>query len=529
MTIIKLRCKHCSSIAEEVRKVRSGNYVLSFLKCGHTFARYVQDTNKIEIISTDGKMPVPAQERAYDFAVASEFRCMLRMAPRTGKTVVTEMLFKRHPDVLFPALIVCKSRLTVNFFREFFRWSGGEHVAQVLESGKDIPFPSFKIYACSFNLLKKMLPKFKAQGINIKCIVADEVQHLKNRDADRTEALFELRAMFPDAKRIATSGTPITRHAPEYFTILNWLYPERFNNYDGYVRSFVDTIWDGRKHRLGGISKAAYPRFKQLTQDFILNMEKDEVNPDFPKVNRQLETVQMDKLVQEAYQQNLEAFCKEYEYTQKIAPGTNLLGILQRMRHLAGVAKVKPITEWVAEFLYDTDRKIVIFTEHRDVAKLLFNGLENICKASDMPAPLALPSGLGSEEALDLLKKFEKSHRVVIASTKANNEGMNMSFCDAFIMAERQWTPIPELQAEERFLGLEAIEMGTRSVDGIYFVAMNSIDEFQSQLAAIRWQAVNQTLTGNFSASSQWSEESVMKQLADKIFESGRKGIYRPI
>jgi SNF2 family DNA or RNA helicase len=528
MPIRKLRCDYCKSLVDEESRQIVGDIVISKFACGHTITRKASASNKIEVISSDGYELRSYQETAYDFAVKSEFRCLLRMEQRLGKTPTSIALMKRHRSELLPAVIVCKAALTEQYFREVLRWSNGEIIPQILTSGRDIPFNSFQVYICSFNLLSKMLPKFQKQGIEIKAIFADEVQHLVNREAQRTKAVSVLTSLYPDAKRIATSGTPFKNHAAEYFTLLNWLYPERFNNYEKYVLGYVDTIWDGKKNRLGGIAPSAMATFKARTNDFILDMTRADVAPELPTVNRQLETCQFDEEVRDAYNQNLEAFCREYEYTQKFSPGSNLLALLTKLRHLVGVSKVKPITEFASQFLYDTDRKLNIFVHHKDVGILLHRALANVLKSLDMPPPLQLTSELNAAERMQTLDIFEKERRVCITSTKAYNEGFDFSFCNAFIMAEREWSPVDEEQAECRHIGLKSPDPSV-SVDGIYFVAMNSMDEFVSQLSAIKWQSVNSTLSGDTSQASKWTEQSMMKAIAEKLIDQGRKTIYRPI
>jgi len=523
MTVIKLKCTYCNQLVEEIKSYTFGDTVFSTYKCGHTITRKAVASNKKPIISADGYTPHSYQEEAYDFSVKAGFNVLQRLEMRLGKGVVTCMILDRHPE-LWPAVIVCKKSLINKYLKEILRWTNGRVVPQLLEKGRDIPFKSFPVFVCSYNMLGKMLPKFKAANIEPKIIIADEFQHLVNRDAQRTKAVFEAVEMWPDIIRHATSGTPFRNHAAEYFTPLNWIRPDRFHTYEHYVMDFVDVVWDGDKNRLAGIKKSAMPRFKQLTDDFIINMDREKVAPHLPKVNREIIMCQMDEIVKDAYNQNLESFLEEYNKSQNIAPGSSILKYLTMMRHLVGVAKIKSVMEWVGDFMYDTDRKLTIFVHHRDVGQRMFQIAQALSASTGIEKPLQLTSDMSVDQQTETLAKFAgKDHRLGIVSTKAFNEGTDMQFCDAFAMAEQQWSPVEEEQAEARFLGEGAI---SQHVDGMYFIAMKSIDELMVNIKAVKWQGIKQTLSGDTSQ-HKWTEQGMMKAVADAVFAQGRSGIWR--
>lgn len=523
MTILKPRCRYCNDLKEETKQSIVGDMIFSTYACGHTDIRPNIKISKMPIVSADGKVPRPYQEEAYDFAVKSGFRCLQRLDMRLGKGVVAAMMLARHPELL-PAIYTCKKGLVNKTVAEILRWTDGKIIPQSLEKGRDIPFKSFHVFVMSYNMLDKMIPKFVKAGIVPKIIIADEFQHLVNRDAKRTKAVFDVAEQWPDIIRHALSGTPFRNHAAEYFTPLNWIRPDRFHTYESYVMNFVDTVWDGQRERLAGIKKHAMPRFKALTDDFIIDMDREKVAPHLPKVNRTVELCQMDEIVKDAYNQNLEAFLDEYTKARNVAPGSSILKYMTLMRHLVGVAKIKSIMEYVSDFMYDTDRKLTVFVHHRDVGQRMYQIAQDMAKNTGIEQPLALTADLSIDQQTNTLRKFaSKDHRLAFVSTKAFNEGTDMQFCDAFIMAEQQWSPIEEEQAEARFLGEGAI---SKSVDGIYFVAMKSIDELMAQIKAIKWQGIKQTLDGDTNK-HRWTEQSMQKAIAEELYKQGRAGIWR--
>jgi len=70
------------------------------------------------------------------------------------------------------------------------------------------------------------------------------------------------------------------------------------------------------------------------------------------------------------------------------------------------------------------------------------------------------------------VEEFKGGSRIMIASTLASSEGLNLQFCSDYGMMERQWNPANEEQAEARF-----IRIGQKAtiVNGTYFIATGTI------------------------------------------------------
>jgi len=189
------------------------------------------------------------------------------------------------------------------------------------------------------------------------------------------------------------------------------------------------------------------------------------------------------------------------------------------MRHCTGLAKVSPVIEYVKDFLYDTDRKLTIFVHHKDVVESLKIGLKTICHENDVHEPLNLTSALSAEERNDIVQKFKNNPlcRVLIASTLASGEGLNLQFCSDCIMVERQWNPANEEQAEGRFsrIGSEA-----EKINAIYFTAIGTVDEFFMKIVESKRKIVNEAMTG---VKVNWNDDEVIDELSKMIVSHGRK------
>jgi SNF2 family DNA or RNA helicase len=83
-------------------------------------------------------------------------------------------------------------------------------------------------------------------------------------------------------------------------------------------------------------------------------------------------------------------------------------------------------------------------------------------------------------------------------------------------MLERQWNPANEEQAEARFPRPEGIK--TDFIDGVYMVAIGTVDEFFSEIVERKREIVGKTLDGK---AAEWDQSSLIKELAETLSLSG--------
>jgi hypothetical protein len=196
-----------------------------------------------------------------------------------------------------------------------------------------------------------------------------------------------------------------------------------------------------------------------------------------------------------------------------------IIAMMAKMRHLVAVAKMPATLEYMDEFVEDTDRKIVVFAHHKDVQEMLFKELKEKY-GSEMPV-LQYVSGMKSDQIHDIQTTFNENKRaIMVASTLAAGEGLNLQTCCDCILHERQWNPGKEEQAESRFvrIGSEAT-----SVSAVY-AHMEGLTAIDASLDAIVERKRNQFHAAmNNGEQQKWSEDSIMKELADAIVSGHRR------
>ena len=109
----------------------------------------------------------------------------------------------------------------------------------------------------------------------------------------------------------------------------------------------------------------------------------------------------------------------------------------------------------------------------------------------------------------------------IIGSTLAMGEGVDrlQEVCNDCIIAERQWNPANEEQAESRL-----IRIGQKKyfVNATYPIATDTIDEYFTDIIELKRRSMKETLDGK---EASWEEGSLMIALYEAILLKGRNKI----
>ena len=515
-SIIKKNCTICNKVAVEKSRISFGTSKLITLECGHVTTEEVligADYNSIK--SSDGRSLMQYQIAGVQFLEQADARAILSDEQGLGKTVQALALLKLHKEKLLPAIIVCPTTVKLQWHHEIIRWCGvNGYLTQVISSSKELAAPGFDIYITTYDLLKTE-KCFEFVADKIKFVIIDECQRIKNHLSDRAKAV--QRICKNVSHILPMSGTPIKNNAGEYFTVLNLVKPTIFPQFSRFIDSYCDAYNSGYGYKVGGLKNP--DRFKEITEDFILRRTKSEVLKDLPELSRKFYHVELDKRLNKAYAEALEEL-DDLMYNDEIdgmEKSTNMLAIMSKMRQITGISKVEQCIDFVTEFLISNDRKIVIFVHHHSVANKLGIELNNWLKDGGFNTVLSMNSSLNGDDRQNLVNKFKnEDYRVMIASTLAAGEGLNLQFCSDSIMLERQWNPANEEQAEGRFHRFGQLN----PVSITYMLASGTIDEYFTELVEQKRAIVTSTLDNK---TIEWNQSSLLQELATILTTTGKK------
>lgn len=522
--LLKVECSKCNKVAIEESRLKIGQTVLIKLACGHLMSHEsaVSQTDAVynSIVFNDGKSPRPYQIDCVKFAEENNFNVIIADEQGLGKTIESLCLLRLHPEKLLPCVIVVPTTVKLQWMWEIDRIccpSGSseekrQFLTQVIQSGKEKAMPGFQIYIVTFDMLKK--EDLFQYVPNIQTIIIDECQRIKNHLSDRAKAVQKI------AKKcshiIPMSGTPIKNNAGEYFTVLNLVSPIRFPNWQRYVDTYCDSYDSGWGTKVGGLHNPQ--RFHDDTSNIIIRRTKAQVLKDLPSLDRKFYHVDLDPKLNKAYAAALQELDDLFysDSVNEFERGSATIAIMSKLRHITGISKIDTCVDFVTEFLISCDRKITIFCHHQDVGQLLEAKLNDWLKDGGFPLVLMMHSGLNGDQRAQLAKDFKDTNaRIMVASTLAAGEGLNLQFCADAVMLERQWNPANEEQAEARFhrFGQE------NNVSVTYMLASGTIDEYFTELVEQKRSIVFSTLDNKEVA---WDQQSLMKELTSMLLTKGR-------
>jgi non-specific serine/threonine protein kinase len=406
----------------------------------------------------------------------------------------------------------------MQWLHEIDRWCGREgFVTQVISSGKEFCAPGFNVYIVTYEMAKNE-NVWQYVKDDIKFVILDECQRIKNHLSERAKAVQKLCKNVPHI--LPMSGTPIKNNAGEYFTVLNLVQPRRYPNYSRFIEQECDSYHNGWGYKVGGLKNP--DKFAQDTKDFIIRRTKDEVLKDLPEFSRRFFHVEMDGKVKKAYIdliKELDDILYDHDMNA-MEQGAAKIAIMSKMRHITGLSKIPAVAEQIREFLESQpiDKKLTVFTHHQDVMDLLAAECHEFMQEMGLTKPLLMKGTLSADDRYKLALRFREDEkaRVMIASTLAAGEGLNLQFCSDAIMMERQWNPANEEQAEARFH-----RYGQKNAVVVnYSIVSETIDEYFTELVEQKRAIVAGALDNK---EVQWDQNSLMSDLAMILVTKGKK------
>lgn len=537
ITKLQDKCPVCGKVAKEKSSFEHGEKKFITYECGHLIVRSLPKATPFESLVFDGKADC---KHNWSLPVANEYKtiCSICNAKRPykfqvegmktleryngrfgifdeqglGKTIQSLGYLKFHPEAT-PFIWICKSGLKFQAMKEIMRILGWDYIPQVIEKGNEHIFPNFKAYIVSYDILRRMSrDKIEQLKKIVKTAVIDEVQHIKNPDSTRTQ---EVRNLVREMEHIIPlSGTHWKNRGSESFIACNLINPAKFNSFDGFKKRWVKYYWDGNKLKEGGLEQG----FREYCSDIFIRRERVEVMKELPLINRTKLYCSLPKETMEAYDDAVDDFVKIWNNLtisgeeESFAAAGQVLAELKKMRQLIGIAKIPATVEFAQEFLENTDRKLVIFVHHIAAGQEIYRQMEEFCKENNISI-FKLSSDMSPELRFKMCEDFNKAKQcILVASTLASGEGLNLQTCSDCIMHERQWNPANEEQAEGRFI---RIGQQATSVTATYVEAEGTVDADLDGIVSRKRVQFHESM--NKGEMPQWNQNSIIKELGDAL------------
>ncbi len=397
-----------------------------------------------------------------------------------GKTL-TSLGYFQYTKTNYPLLVICPVSLKLQWAREAVRFDPDVRV-HVCEGTKSLERIDADIVIINYDILSRHVKKEKGRYImsdalmefkdnNFRGMILDECQRIKSFNSLWTHAIHYLASEIPCI--LGLSATPIENGPIEFYSILSLLRPDLWHNYKHFGYRYCDGKLMYRSVKRGRRT------FKQEYMDFTGASNLEELNTMlerhvmFRRTNKAAIEglphvwpvplpVPIKKSERRLYDEILDA--DEWD-GKELTPLTRM----SRLKIFCGEAKVPFIMSFLKDYLVDTEKKIVVYTEHHDVVDELHEAFKKESVVYD-----GRMSAKQKNEARDQFVDGPK--RVFLGQITAAGVGLDglQTVCDTILYAELPYKPSAIKQGNGR---LERVGSTASQVTVYFPIIPDTVEE----------------------------------------------------
>jgi len=383
-----------------------------------------------------------------------ENAAMLCDPPGAGKTPQAIGLFNKLNAKT--ALIICPASLKENWAREIRRWSTYPVTIQILNSSSE-KLNGSNIVIVSYHLAVRMHEKICKKSYNL--LVCDESHLLKSANAQVSRIV--LVPIWNKCRyKLMMTGTPLPNgRAVEAFTTFSRCCHKNFGSWDAFKKRYC--IEERSRWGVTYPGSKNLPELRERSTAFMVRRTKQEVLGELPGIVRQNIYFSLPELDIFEAQEGIDVD----EIVEAVENNVPLVGDhVTTVRRKLAMLKAPLILEAIEDAL-DEVEQLVVFVHHRDLYQHLMDNLSSRVGINGLTHPTERQQNVDSFQ--------RKEVRVFIASLKAANTGLTLTSAYTLFMAEYDWVPSTNEQAEGRIFRVTQNEICRVK----YLVAADSLDE----------------------------------------------------
>ena len=425
----------------------------------------------ITVPAPKGKKYMPFQIAGIQYASHRE-STLLSDEMGLGKTIQAIGVINLNPKIQ-NVLILCPASLKINWKREMESWLVKDFTINIVDAKRQFPQPlGPSIFIINFDILKKFSKELREQHYDV--MVVDECHYLKNAKTQRAKQIFGNRRgglpAIAAKKKLFLTGTPIVNRPSELFAIANFLAPDTFGNFWGFMKRYANATRGTYGWDMSGASNLEELQQKLRASIMVRRLKKDVLTELPPKIRQvielpangissavrnetQLRKTQTSKIRQlkikvqtakknkdeNGYRQAMKDLRQGYLFT---------FSEMARARHDTAIAKTPTVIAHTLEVLNeDPEKKVVVFGHHHDVIDGIAQGMHDEGIQS-----ITLTGRESQKEKQNAIDTFQTDPRckVFIGSIQAAGVGLTLTESSHVIFAELDWVPGNVSQAEDR-------------------------------------------------------------------------------
>jgi hypothetical protein len=409
----------------------------------------------------------------------------------------------------YPCIIVCPASLKLNWRREIGITVPHRSVAVL--SGREpsggVPMVDYLIV--NYDILSSWLRVLKA--VKPRAIAFDEGHLIKEPKARRSEAAAEL-ASGVEYVWILTA-TPVKNRPKELLHPLKvlgrladvggfWFFAERFCDAHQRYRGKGKMFWD-----LDGASHVT-EMHELLRSTCMLRRTQEDVMAQLPVKRRIVVPVEITNRDEYADEQaEVKAWLKS---DRDGDDHLKQLGKISTLRRLTAEGKVKPATEWIRNFLDDTDdEKLIAFAHHRDVQHAIWEAFRE-----NGAARLFADDGRDHQQAEKQRFQEDPECRLIVCSLLSGGFGHTLTAAKTALFVEMGWSSTELEQAEGRSFARMNDPHGLMAY---YLIAEGTVEDYMVELVSHKEIIVTASTDGGEAV----GKAQVLRRLVKALKEGG--------
>lgn len=252
-------------------------------------------------------------------------------------------------------------------------------------------------------------------------VVADEAHRLRKSESLAHLALRRIRSQY----LWAITGTPVERHAEDLAALMSLIDPKRFAVDDD--RLGIETL-------------------RSRTRPYLLRRTKEDVLPELPTPDEQIEEVELHPSQREAYDRALREF--------RPSGNSGYLPLFNKLRSICDLeedngasSKLDRAVELINAAARDS-HKTVVFSYLLDPLRVLLARLRS--EFGDVATLLTGDLSLVARRRVVARFKSDAQCSVLLASLRVGGEGLTLTEASLVIFINRWWNPSNNSQAVDR-------------------------------------------------------------------------------
>lgn len=336
-------------------------------------------------------------------------------------------------------------------------------------------------------------------------IVIDESHRIKEKKTGWTQVIVKaFRDTVP--RKILISGTAIKSRPSEFFTSLNFLNKDEWNNQHEFGVKYCAGYDTGFGWDYSGVSNLEQ-LFTRISGVFLRRLKKDVLKDLPPKTYTNL-PIELTDAEYKEYEQILKSFKKEDKDGKSTEE--SYLAKIAKLKLFTGRCKLKRAVDYIQDII-DGGEKVVVMSDLQELAEevyKLFPGISVLHTGS-----------MNENDKFESYQRFQNDKDVKVFSGMIMASGVGISLTEAsrLIFLGFGWTPGDMEQAEDR------IHRASTTHDNIQIITLYCVgttDEDIMELLEEKSAVVQKVLDNNVSKKEvKNADESIFKSLLNRIKE----------